>query len=301
MGESAPAAAALLFTGLNQSGQARAMGTALDGRYDRYSTQELAVDGLYRKFRSGTLYKPAEGATTVILFGHEVSLTGYASDWQGPHLLLTNNSGSEWDLNLDEADYDKRAEAVLVVHTQRAVETRVFWSAVVTPIVTQFTASLPDEVVLDGQPQFGWHAFTAKPALSGGGALDAKRIYLTVRQKITVVLDGWADYAAAIQFWIRLRRNSDGQAVGWVQRASYWVESGVFASIIAQIVSPNLKLAVLDINDAITAALAPANLPGTLTDIYFLPGQTPAAGNGVTGTSSRDWVTDVTIVFEGVG
>ena len=82
----------------------------------------------------------------------------------------------------------------------------------------------------------------------------------------------WADYSATIKLWIRLRINSDGVAVGWVQRAQYWIESGALADVVAAILSPNLKLAVLDINDAITGALATVNQPGTLTDLYFLPG-----------------------------
>ncbi len=216
-------------------------------------------------------------------------------------MLLTNNSDSELDLNLSAFGFDKRAEAALLVHTQRAKETRLFWSQAVSPMMTELSANLPDEVDLDGTPSLGWHAFTAKPALSGGGALDGKRIYLTVTQNITVVMPWWwADYSATIKFWIRLRVNSDGLAVGWVQRAQYWIESGALADVVAAILSPNLKLAIPEINDAITGALAAVNQPGTLTDIYFLPGRAKKAGKGKTPSASRDWVNDVTIVFEGV-
>ena len=303
MGDSAPSAAVLLFTGVGQSGQARALGTVLSGRYGRYPAQEMFADGLWIKFRSGTLYAPVPGASTIILFGepNPGAGSGYAWEWQGPHVLLTNNSDSEWDLDLGDFGFDKRTEAALLVHTQRAKETRLFWSQAVSPMTTQLSANLPDEVELDGPPSLGWHAFTAKPALSGGGALDAKRIYLTVTQNLTVVMPWWwADYSATIKLWIRLRINSDGVAVGWVQRAQYWIESGALADVVAAILSPNLKLAVLDINDAITGALATVNQPGTLTDLYFLPGRTKTAGKGATVVSERSWVNDVTIVFEGV-
>jgi hypothetical protein len=302
MGDSAPAAAALLFTGPDQSGQARALGTALDGRYDRYPASDMTQDYLYRKFRSGTVYKPADGATTMILFGHETTAgTHYAWEWQGAHAVLTNNTGSEWDLNFAEIDFDQRTESVLVVHTQRAAETRLFWSQAAGPLVNQMSANLPDQIELDGGPRLGWHAFTAKAALSGGGALSAKRIYLTITQDITVVMPWWwANYSAMVKFWIRLRVNSDGVAEGWVQRSEYWIESGAFSEVVEAILSPNLQLLVPQINNAITAALAPINAPGTLTDIYFLPGQTLRVNTGIASASTRNALTDVTIVFEGV-
>ncbi len=302
MGKSA-AAVALLFNGLKQSGEARILGTALDGRYARLPAEETFENRyeFYRTFRSGTLFKPMPGASTMILFGPTASGTGYSSEWQGDYLLLTNNSGSEWNLNLADFNFDKRTEAVLLVYTQRAKETRIFWSQAAAPILTLLSANLPDEVKLDGDPWLSWNAFTGAGALSGGGSLSAKRIYLTIDQDIAIVLPWWwADYSARIKFWIRLRVNSDGVAVGWVQRVEYWVESGPLAELVGAILSPNLKLAVPKINDAITAALVKVNAAGTLTDIYFLPGKTPAADNGVTGALSAKSVNDVTVVFEGV-
>jgi hypothetical protein len=297
-----PGAVTMLYTGLNQSGTPRLLSTAsigADGRYDRLPAKDMVQEALWQNLRSATIYTPTPGAATVIIFGSDYLFDGQAYEWRGPFLLLTANSGVEWDLNLDEFDFDKYSHAVLLVHTQRAKETRIFWSQAAAQLRTQLAGNLPPEVTFDGDPVTSWHAWTATWALAGGGALSDKRIYLTYDQHFMIAVPHWADYSARIKFWIRLRVNSDGVAVGWVQRAEYWVESGAFAKVVAMILEPNLQLAIPKLNAAITTALAPINAAGTLTGIYFLPGRSPpAAFPGAVEADTN--VRDVTIVFEGV-
>lgn len=295
MGKAAPAASALVFSGGSQSGEVRAIGTAVNGRYDRYSYTDLVKEGLYRKFSSATLYAPGAGATVLLLFGDTYSMSLDSYNLVSRHLQLTNNSGAEWDVELSDFDFNDQTDQVLLVHTQRAPETRVSLSQGFQQIWGQVTQSLPPEVELDGDPTFGW-----APFIQSQGLKD-KLVYLTVQQSITAVLPWfWSNYAASLEFKLRIRAK-DGNAIGGVATSHYWIERGPMAPVIKAIVDPNLQLLVQEIDVAIDSFLSGINSLGTVTDVYFLPGaQTTLVGAGDVQQAIRQSVNDVTIVFEGV-
>src|SRR5262249_28324794 len=123
------------------------------------------------------------------------------------------------------------------------------------------------------------------------------RIYLLIEQNVEIdFTDYWSNYDASFAYWVHLDL-TNGVVTGHVQRWSYWVEAGAFASVIAQILEPNIKLGMSALNSAVNGALGV--LSGNINGIYYLPGnQVAPVATGFWDFHWQDTDADVTIVFE---
>ena len=296
-----PGAVTLLYSGSSQTGDAVACGSAgiVGARYDRWRHDDMIASGAYDNVRSGTVFAAGSGTSSLILFRGK---TYWGSCFTGEFIQLTNAHQSaqwdfgvpnEWFLNVGSGGLIPDVAAMLVLQTQRKTETRVSLRDTVLPLWNTFTAdNLPAEVKLKGEPNLTWTAFPV-----GVSYLSSNSVYLLMEQEIEIdFTDFWSNYAARFAYWIHLHLDG-GAVIAHVQRWYYWVEAGAFASVIAQILEPNVKLGVFSLNTAMAQALS--GLPSNVKGIYYLPGrQLVPIGAGGWDFHWQDTSADVTLVFE---
>jgi hypothetical protein len=289
----------LLYSGKNQSGDALIAGSAVVGpRYDRWTSHDFYTNGASQNVRSLSVFPATTGASACILFSE---YQGWGSDFGGDFIQVTNaHSSAQWDENIPEWFYwypggtpQPKPRSMLVLQTQRRPEVRFSFRDTVVPLWNAFTAdNLPEQVVLKGDPRLCWMAFPRMVE-----HLNENSIYLFIGQEIEIdFTDFWSNYAARFAFWLHLHVN-DGAVTGHVAKWNYWIEGGAFTSVVEAILEPNLKLAVIALDQAINTALS--GLPTTVTSLYYLPGrQLTPVQSGYFDFHVEATNNDVTIVAE---
>jgi hypothetical protein len=301
---------ASVYTGFKQAGTTYLSDTGDPGRYGRTYWSEMIDAGVHKAVSSARIYA-GQGAPTLILFKGNYPGSGGSWDWDiagdtsqasfhGPFLQLTNGTSDAWDVELNvpatTSWFNDGAGSLLVVRTELASEQRLSVKSLVTPLWNSFfDQNMPGTVEQVGDPFISWHAFSAYSVESA--ALNPDRIYIQIKQKLNIVLDGWSDYEAWVKFWIRLRADGSGGVTGGVRMYEWWVEGGIFSGVVAAILDPNVALAAVQLENAIIAAVA--GIDGGVTDVYYLPGSpAPLAGGGKVVIWGGDTRGDVTMVIQ---
>ena len=279
-------AAAELFTEHHSLGQVLGTGSA-NGRYDRLSIDDMAAANLIGHTKSATVFRPAAGSSTLVLFS-QPSLAFQTASYYGPFIQLTNFKGGEF--NFDLAKPFLAVASALLVHTQKGSETRLSFRDQFTPQWDKFfDKHMPSQVKRVGKPDLGWDPFPASE-----GSLNPNSIYLKISQHLSIDFSAfWANYAASIQYWLILFPKK-GKLTGGVARWSYWVESGLLTQVVAEILRPNVILGAQSLTKALQDELA--QFPAK--NVYYLPGKqahlnVSAGKNAVFKGNTLD---DVTIV-----
>ena len=102
---------------------------------------------------------------------------------------------------------------------------------------------------------------------------DIKRVFATINQDLTVVLENWSDYDANVRYDVEFYL-ANGRLRGYARWSHVWVEAGVFSDGVYDGIAPKLHAAKSKITTAIQSQL---DLFGgrTFRDVYLLPGPRP--------------------------
>ena len=301
-GQTSPAAAALLCSQPGGAGNARALGTAVNGRYDRWYATDMfqetttnPVGHWYRNVRSARVFTPQTGASSLFLFTDTsgASFPAYPSFLTGqPYVQINNFAANELEVDLASQGFDCKPTSILLVHTVRGSEFEFSFKDAVLPQWNAFVASqTSDNFKADGGPLFGWDAFPPNTS-----SLSPNNIYLTIAQSFKFDPGWfWADYRIAMQVWILLSRNKDGSVSGSVQRTAWWSDDGALFDVIKTLMDLAMQVATTQINSALASALTGLKVK----DLYFLPGGmvAPTFG-GQDAQRIDDWGNDIVVRLE---
>ncbi len=292
-GQSIPGASAIIWDqpnagGPTGSGIAAIAGTGLSGtnpaaRYDAWDYDRLvnfnSWGGLAGIISSVSLFTPITGATVVILYAYAPGFLYNATHFDYSFLLLDNQSGDRWDVNLadipfQDGTWDNCASSMIVVHTAQGPEVRLSASTSLTPTWNSFIdpqlANAADGAVTgisrSGNPSWRWVAFPKdKEFLSANGN------YLSAHQGLHISLeDPLPDYDASLTYYLRLFV-SNSTVTGFVKRFEYWVEPGLMHDFVKAVLRPYVMLGAERLNDVLAGGgVLPAGL--SVQRLYYLPG-----------------------------
>jgi hypothetical protein len=286
----APSTLAQVFSGANQTGTSAVYGVGTSERYHQITASELVSRGLFRDISSCTILGSPNADPALILFELPgLVMPFFPSSYTGRFLQLSNLGSSPLNLDLASHGFDDQAVSALFVATNRDFEQRFsFRSLFLQKWKDTLDSFLSGPAHRKGDPILTWEMFP--PNI---GYLNPNRTYLKIRQDLDIVLDGWADYVAWIEYHIFLFINSAGNPRGVVQRAWYWIEGGSKTDDIEAVLKPAVIDGIDTLNSELTNALS--GFDGfNLNDLYYLPGAQPSAGLAHQGFTTDD----VTIVIE---
>ena len=265
-----PGAVAVLWEDPYRKGDARAISTFPSGRYDY----------IYFFTRSVTLFTPAHGAS--FLVGDFDSKPTSAI---GGHIykMWVNATGQEWDI--DTIDWKPSwlmgcyyIPFAIIVHTQRALEYRISIRALfgerMSGSTQEFLNNISSQginIQMVGDPNIAWVFWPTDSTL-----LNSSRMYIRFAQLLHINVDtSWPaswfvteDYDVWLYLWIYVYVTDNGNVNARIEYADFSVSEGNLSSFVSAVVSPNLRLFVIDWNET------RQNIwdRGGVKDLYLLPG-----------------------------
>jgi hypothetical protein len=127
------------------------------------------------------------------------------------------------------------------------------------------------------QPIFTWDPF---PSGSDGHPNEPGNMFIYIRIPITVDVPHWFDYDAEIRFWVAPFVDENGLLQAGISYFGAWVEGGILASEILQRLMGDQGIPTVlgQVNVLLASATSVANLGGTFSSTYLLPGRNEAIG-----------------------
>lgn len=286
------AGVAQLFEDPNQTGRNTMVALGVSQRYQLLRETDLLSDSLDHAVSSTTVFRPAEGATSLICFGFPIPTL---FDFTGSFVQLTSLAGgAPVSTNMSSFGFDDLTSSALLVNVARGPETRLSfrtlflsqWNTLIDAQLAGTRASRKD----GSNPILTWEMF---PQSIPG--LDPALRYLRITQALNIDVPAWYDYDASLTYWVLLSIDSGGKIEGFVARTGYWVDSGVKHDKIAAELGPQVETGAGILNIELAKQLAPFR-SFTLTDLYYLPGD--QTGGSPAGSFTGTTVDDVTIVLQ---
>jgi hypothetical protein len=128
-----------------------------------------------------------------------------------------------------------------------------------------------------GPPVFTWDPF---PSGSDGHPDEPGNMFIYIRIPITVDVPHWFDYDAEIRFWVAPFVDGNGLLQAGINYFGAWVEGGILSGEIVQRLMGDQGIPTVlgQVNSLLSSATSVANLGGTYSGSYLLPGRNEGRG-----------------------
>lgn len=278
-----------IYSGPSQSGTSRFYGVGHSSRYSLIRGSELSAHGLHRTVSSVRVFGSSTCDPALLVFSSPLPFISFG-DFNGMFIQITNTGSSEDNVNLS-GSFNNSMTSGLLVARNRPSEFRVsFRDVFLERWKDVIDGELSGGAKRDGDPSLTWEMFPTSVSY-----LDSDKFYLKVHQRLDIEMPWWwPDYEASITYHIRLYR-SGSNVRAYVARWAYWIEGGVKADDIEEVLAPAVISGMDTLDNELETQLSALDFLD-VEDVYLLPGR--QLGNPTDGAWSGTTFSDVTIVLE---
>jgi len=269
-----------LFSGPGASGNSLIGVVGNNQRYNVMRADLLQASGLYEHISSVSVFGSAAADASLLLFTND--------DFSGSFLQISDTSQGATFRGGFIGVGGSFKSSLLISSNHRGVIERPFsfrnlFQAQWDQFIDNSLAGT--RVSRVGEPTLTWTMFPENVE-----GLDSNLTFLKIYQPLNVDIPFWPDYSASLAYYIFLFPNFNHNLRAFVVRSETWVDSGLFHDNIFSQIEPKvdngLSVLMQQINNNLSAF---DGALGTVTDVYYLPGNHVAnPGSGFGGNTDED-------------